>query len=224
MIKAVIFDYDGTLSNRQKSVYSFYRDYLRPYVKEMSELEYESMLQDLMIYDCNGAIQFEYRIKLFLYKYGKYFPEDFATTFRDSFFKNVYAYNVLKDDAIDVLKQLKGKYRLGILSNGDSTIQHGKIDHVQISDFFDEIVVTGDVGIHKPDKRIFEYALNKLDVKAEEAIMVGDVYASDILGAINAGMKTAWILEDSERPNDSYDGYRIRKLSELLDILRKEAL
>ena len=49
MIKSVIFDYDGTLSNRQKSAYSFYREFLRPYVKDMSEVEYESMLQDLIM-------------------------------------------------------------------------------------------------------------------------------------------------------------------------------
>ena len=224
MIKAVIFDYDGTLSNRQKSAYSFYREFLRPYVKDMSEVEYESMLQDLIIYDDNGIIPFEYRMIPFLNKYGMYFPEGFDITLRDNFYKGVCEYNVLKEDTLYVLNELKGKYKLGILSNGDSTIQHGKIDHVQISDYFDEIVVTGDVGIHKPDKRIFEYTLDKLNVKPEEAIMVGDVFASDILGAINAGMKTAWILEDSERPNDSYDGYRIRKLSELLDILRKEIL
>ena len=224
MIKAVIFDYDGTLSNRQKSAYSFYREFLRPYVKDMSEVEYESMLQDLIIYDDNGIIPFEYRMIPFLNKYGKYFPEGFDITLRDNFYTGVCEYNVLKEDTLHVLNELKGKYKLGILSNGDSSIQHGKIDHVEISDYFDEIVVTGDIGIHKPDKRIFEYTLDKLNVKPEEAIMVGDVFASDILGAINAGMKTAWILEDSERPNDSYDGYRIRKLSELLDILRKEIL
>ena len=94
---------------------------------------------------------------------------------------------------------------------------------MNIDEYFDEILVSGDIGINKPNKGIFEYVANKLDVKCEECLFVGDVFSSDILGAIRANMIPVWILEDTERPAYYYKGYRIKKLPELFDILDKEA-
>ena len=222
MIKAVIFDYDGTLSNRQKSAYSFYRDFISTYNLDLSEVEFEAMLQDLIVDDCNGTIPFDCRMKPFMLKYGKLFSNDFEEKITKAFFDKMWSYNVLKDETIETLEKLQGKYKLAILSNGDSIIQHNKIRHVNIEKYFDEIVVTGDIGVHKPDVRPFEYTLNKLGVENDEALMVGDVFATDILGASRANIKTVWLLEDSERPNFSYKGYRIRKLNEIFDVLKKE--
>ena len=84
---------------------------------------------------------------------------------------------------------------------------------------FDEILVSGDIGIHKPDKEVFEYLANKLDVKCEQCLMVGDVFSTDILGAIKANMIPVWIIQDEERPSYYYKGYRIRHLDELFEIL-----
>ena len=56
MIKALIFDFDGTLSNRQKNAYEVFNDYFRKYYPEFSDIEYEALLQDMMLYDCNGSI------------------------------------------------------------------------------------------------------------------------------------------------------------------------
>ena len=223
MIKAIIFDYDGTLSNRQLSVYSFFRDFLKDYVPQLNEMEFEAMLQDLMLFDANGIAEFEYRSYQFLARYGHLFPEGFEKTFKDEFIARTYTYNILKDETVEVLEKLQGKYKLAVLSNGDSTVQHNKIRHVGIEKYFDEIIVTGDLGVHKPETGPFEYAMKKLGVTPEETLMVGDVFATDILGAYRAGIKTVWIIEDSERPNYSYKGYRIRKLNELFEILEKEA-
>lgn len=223
MIKALIFDYDGTLSNRSESVYCFYNEYLRPFVPQLDNVEYEALLQDLMYYDVNGICSFEQRMPPFMARYGHLFPEGFEEQFRRNFIDKTWSYNVLKEETLEVIEKLKGQYKLAVLSNGSSTVQHNKIDHVDIGKYFDEVIVSGDIGIHKPDVRIFEYTLEKLRVKADEALMIGDVYSTDIAGAIRAGIKTVWMVQDQERPALSYKGYRIRNLREIFEILEREA-
>ena len=151
MIKAVIFDFDGTLSNRMKNAYEVFRDYFRPFFKDMNEMEYEAVLQDMMYFDCNGIIDVDVRLIPFFRKYGSYLPSDFEEKFVPFYYENMYTYTMLREETIEVLENLKKKYKLAILSNGDSSSQHNKIKKVNIEGYFDEVIVSGDLGIHKPD-------------------------------------------------------------------------
>lgn len=222
MIKAILFDFDGTLSNRQMNAYLMYRDFLKPYFPDLNEIEFEAVLQDMLTYDCNGTTATHQRMIPFINKYGDLLPDVFNDRFTEFSLKNMYRFTVLKDETIEVLEKLKGKYRLGILSNGNPFSQHHKISQVKIEKYFDTVIVSGDLGIHKPDAAIFEYAANQLGVKCEECLMIGDVFASDILGAIRVGMTPVWILEDTERPTLDYHGYRIEKLDQIFKILEQE--
>ena len=222
MIKAILFDFDGTLSNRQMNAYLMYRDFLKPYFPDLNEIEFEAVLQDALTFDCNGTTATHQRMIPFINKYGDLLPDDFNDRFTEFSLKNMYRFTVLKDETIEVLEKLKGKYRLGILSNGNPFSQHHKISQVKIEKYFDTVIVSGDLGIHKPDAAIFEYAAKQLGIKCEECLMIGDVFASDILGAIRAGMTPVWILEDTERPALDYQGYRIEKLDQIFKILEQE--
>ena len=222
MIKAILFDFDGTLSNRQMNAYLMYRDFLRPYFPDLNEIEFEAVMQDMLTFDCNGTTETHQRMIPFINKYGDLLPDDFNEKFIEFSKMNMYRFAVLKDETIDVLERLKGKYKLCILSNGFSFSQHNKIKQVKIEDYFDVILVSGDFNFKKPEAEIFEYAAEQLGVKCEECLMIGDVFASDILGAIRAGMTPVWILEDTERPALDYHGYRIEKLDQIFEILEKE--
>ena len=222
MIKAILFDFDGTLSNRQMNAYRMYRVFLKPYFADLNEIEFEAVLQDMLTFDCNGTTETRHRMIPFLNKYGDLLPEDFNEKFIEFSKMNMYRFAVLKDETIDVLEKLKGKYKLCILSNGYSYSQHNKIKQVQIEDYFDVILVSGDLSCKKPEAEIFEYAAKQLGVKCEECLMIGDVFSSDILGAIRAGVTPVWILEDTERPSMAYHGYRIEKLDQIFEILEKE--
>ena len=222
MIKAILFDFDGTLSNRQMNAYLMYRHFLKPYFSDLNEIEFEAVLQDMLTFDCNGTTETHQRMIPFLNKYGDLLPEDFNEKFIEFSKMNMYRFAVLKDETIDVLEKLKGKYRLCILSNGFSFSQHNKIKQVKIEDYFDVILVSGDLSFKKPEAEIFEYAAKQLGVKCEECLMIGDVFSSDILGAIRAGVIPVWILEDTERPSLDYHGYRIEKLDQIFEILEKE--
>ena len=97
------------------------------------------------------------------------------------------------DDVGALLSDLRERYKLGLLTNGPSDIQWEKIRSLGFGDVFDAIVVAGDVGIYKPDVRVFEALLHRLQVRAATALFVGDAYEMDIIGAHRAGMRTAWI-------------------------------
>lgn len=223
MIKAIIFDFDGTMSNRQANAYGVFEEYLKPYFKDMSNAEFEAVLQDMMTYDCNGTIKIPYRLAPFVNKYGKYLPEDFTEKFTQWYIDYMWKFTVLKPNAIDIVEDLKKKnYKVALLSNGASKSQHDKIDHVGLSKYFDEVIVTGDYEFSKPDPRIYQIMADKLNVKCEECLFIGDTFSSDILGAIRANMIPVWILQLSERPAKYYDGYRIEKLEQIYNILDKE--
>jgi putative hydrolase of the HAD superfamily len=101
----------------------------------------------------------------------------------------------------DILIYLKSKgYRLGVISNGLTIKQWEKLIRLNLHHFFDEIITSEEVGFEKPDKRIFEEAVDKMNCKAENSIMVGDKYEIDIVGAIDAGMSA--ILVNSTIPEE----------------------
>lgn len=90
--------------------------------------------------------------------------------------------------AIELLDYLKGKgYKLCILSNGFIEVQHRKLESAGIAPYFTRMVLSDEIGINKPDRRLFDYALQVTDSIAEETLMIGDNYDADILGAMHAG-------------------------------------
>lgn len=110
-------------------------------------------------------------------------------------------YTVLRDEAVTpfrgalaALERLRGSgVRLALLTNGSTEKQWGKIRQFGLTGFFDHIQVEGDLGFGKPDARAFRYALAALDVRPDEAWMVGDNLLADIEGAQRAGIFAVWI-------------------------------
>lgn len=116
-------------------------------------------------------------------------------------------------------------YKLGIISNGKSVKQWEKIIRLGLHHFFDAVVISEDVGSEKPDSRIFEVAMEKLNVKPWEAVYVGDDLETDILGANITGMVSIRIRKKHREGSPSgkviKPKYSIRKFSDLLSILEK---
>lgn len=90
--------------------------------------------------------------------------------------------------AKELLDYLYPKYPLTILSNGFNDVQNNKLDNSNLRRYFKHIVFSENAKALKPDKRIFEYALELNKAKPNEVIMIGDSYAADIQGAINANI------------------------------------
>lgn len=100
---------------------------------------------------------------------------------------------ILIPHALEVLRYLRPRYRLFILSNGFAELQTRKMQSAGIYDFFEGIVLSEDIGVNKPDRRLFDHALRVAGVASAEALMVGDDFDVDIAGAREAGWDQMYI-------------------------------
>jgi HAD superfamily hydrolase (TIGR01509 family) len=98
----------------------------------------------------------------------------------------------LVDGARELLDALAGQSRLGIVTNNSVAEQMEKLRTLDIGRYFDTLVMSEDVGIAKPDKRIFEIALERMGATPHETIIIGDSYTNDVIGAANAGIAAIW--------------------------------
>jgi putative hydrolase of the HAD superfamily len=142
---------------------------------------------------------------------------DFEQFFSDLFDYFAHAESwELFSDVIPTLSGLRSRgLRLGIVSNFDSrltTICEG----LKIAHFFDEVVMSGQVGCAKPDPRIFLIALERMDANRAEALHVGDSETLDVQGAHAAGLRAILIDRQSEATDPAH---RIGDLRELLTLV-----
>lgn len=91
----------------------------------------------------------------------------------------------LFEGALQALSYLKNKYELHIITNGFNEVQFIKLEHSQLAPFFTHIITSEAANSKKPEKEIFDYALNLAQAKTSESIMIGDSLAEDIQGARN---------------------------------------
>ena len=104
------------------------------------------------------------------------------------------------DGAHELLTALKQQYRLGMITNGVSDIQWTKIKSLDFADYFDVILISGELGFGKPQARIFELALDKLQTSPDDTVMIGNSRARDIQGAHNAAIRAILINSADPEP------------------------
>ena len=103
---------------------------------------------------------------------------------------------------LGVIQSLEERYRLAIVSNFDhAPTIYGILEKYEIKNYFEEILISVEVGWRKPNRRIFERAFNLLDIKPQEAICVGDNPQTDIVGSKSVGMDVIWINRNKNREN-----------------------
>lgn len=127
-------------------------------------------------------------------------------------------------EALDVVAAVAEVAQVGLITNGPTDIQRPKIELLNIAAHFPVIVISGDVGVWKPDPRIFEIALERCGCTAADAIYVGDSVHHDIPGAHAAGLRAVWVNRaglawTGDEPPDA----EIRDLTELLPLMSLES-
>ncbi|PLT45832.1 putative FMN hydrolase [Paenibacillus pasadenensis] len=128
---------------------------------------------------------------------------------------------IVYEETFEVLDALKGKYKLLLLTNGTPDLQEEKLLGVpELTPYFDEIVISGNYGIGKPDASLFRHALELIGVQPEDAVMVGDKLTTDILGANTIGMTSIWVNRDGKtRSDEIVPQHEISRLDQLLQLL-----
>ncbi|HEX6462849.1 MAG TPA: HAD-IA family hydrolase [Vicinamibacterales bacterium] len=96
------------------------------------------------------------------------------------------------DGAVELLAAVRPHARIAIVSNNLADEQRDKLQFCGLSAYVDVLMVSEEAGVSKPEPRIFEMALARLDVAAHDAVMVGDSWAADVIGATRAGIRAVW--------------------------------
>jgi putative hydrolase of the HAD superfamily len=135
-----------------------------------------------------------------------------------AFCKEFMRYVRVDENAKDVLSELRGKCKLGIVSNfAIPECVFRLLQKHGMDMFFDVVVVSGAVNKRKPSPEIFQKALGKLGVGASEAVFVGDTVDADIQGAKSVGMKTIFLERRSQKEAERiYPDQTIKNLNELM--------
>ena len=123
--------------------------------------------------------------------------------------------------AYEAVEALSKKYKLYLASNGTAKVQAGRLASANISHFFQEIFISQEIGANKPDIAYFNGCFAKIpDFDVSKSMIVGDSLTSDILGGIQAGMKTCWVNPTGKPARaDIQPDYEIKALSALEPLL-----
>ncbi len=227
-MKAVLFDLDDTLFDRNKAqeeildrIVHEFREIFTGIDKEaITHAFFESDRLMTEEFNAGGPID-EVRIgrsRKFLKILG--LSEESAEKITKMYIKSYPTINAQVTNATIVLRNLAKKFQLGVISNGSRDVQYQKLKTLGIKDLFRCIVLSEEVGIRKPDPRIFWKATTSLDREPEECLYVGDSYGTDILGAKKVGMLACWFNPKDLLPQEDVEpDFEICALDEILGFL-----
>ena len=121
--------------------------------------------------------------------------------------------------AHEVLKQLRQKYQLHIITNGFTEVQHIKLNHSNLAQYFNVVVCSEETGFKKPHKAVFKFALEKAGALASESVMIGDSKEADIQGGLKAGMDVIWFNPEKVKVKKSLKNIAdLRELSTVFNV------
>lgn len=147
------------------------------------------------------------RVRAFLAPYGVELHDRAAEAWFEQYSQRYRSAFRLHDDALpclDVLEQRIPGVRFGIITNGDLAFQTAKLEALGIEQRFAHLITSGELGVAKPDARIFEVAAERFRVRIDECVHVGDRLRTDAIGATRTGMTGVW-LDRGTVPADPAD-------------------
>jgi putative hydrolase of the HAD superfamily len=219
MIRAVFFDFDGTLYDRDLALRRMAEEQFAKFSSELSMGE-SAFVSRLLALDNHGHGRPRHMHHKLAEELG--FSNDLADRLEACFRLNYPNHCNPPEDCLTTLGSLRAKrIKLGIITNGPVSWQMRKIEKTGVAPFFDAILVSDAEGIQKPDPRIFARALERCSVDAEESLFVGDHPEADIMGAKNAGLQPVWKRKPYWEVPD--DVPRIDQLSEVLSMVFQKA-
>ena len=185
--KAIFFDLDDTLYDLR----SYWRGRLSEALEDVLA-RYPHFVHDELIQQAITQKVYIERLPGFLRAQG---IDDEAliaqahSLFRHGWFDRLELYY----DAVHTLEALRSHYKLGLITNGPSQTQRPKIERFQLGKYLDLLIVSEEVGVAKPDPKIFQIALDELTLTSDDALYVGDSLEFDLPGAAAAQLPFIWM-------------------------------
>lgn len=194
----IIFDADETLFDFNKSERTAFKNAMLDF-----KIEYDENHHLKIYHEINKAIWKEFeeglisQEKLKVERFRR-LSEKLNAEFDEVEFSKVYMKHLgdacfLFEESEALVESLHKDYRLVIVTNGLKEVQTNRIKRSSIARYFEDVVISDEVKVAKPDPRIFEIALNNLKhTDKSKVLVVGDSLTSDIRGGINLGVDTCW--------------------------------
>lgn len=192
-VQGLLFDLDNTLMDRDQTFRSFSTAFVQEFLSHLDEEQTAQVVEDMIVRDADG-----YRDKDgFFAELSEVLPWEKALSaaeIREYYDETYIRHGAIMKHAVRTLEYCRERgYVLGLVTNGSRDIQYGKIDLLGLRGYFHTIVISGEVGIWKPDPAIYQLALERLGTPADKTLFIGDHPVNDIQGAARAGMDTIWL-------------------------------
>ena len=225
----LVFDVDDTLyeqiapfENAYKSLFDMDIDMEKFYIlsRYYSDVKFEASRNGDMTMDEYHI----YRIQEAAKDLGVFLTDEQALSMQREYKKNqqkLQMSNITKS-ILELAKE--SNVKLGIITNGPSEHQWSKITALGVESWInrENIIVSGDYGINKPDDRIFKIMKEKLQLPNDSLYYIGDSIENDVVGANNAGWKSIWINRYKQKSPKEVDIYKIAENNnELFEIIEK---
>ena len=221
----IFFDADGTLFDYDAAEAAALRGAF-----ECCELPFETRI-GARYSEINAAIWREFELgeihqdELKTLRFDRLFEEVGlrceAAVFSGHYLQILGRQTTLLAGAEEFLRSLPGGLRLLLITNGLAEVQVPRFAESSIRDCFSEIVISGEIGLAKPDPAIFDFAFERIGRPARDRVlMIGDNLGSDILGGVNYGIDTCWYNPAGQTNGHQVEPtFEIRELDEILDLL-----
>lgn len=223
--ETIIFDIDDTLFDFAKAeknaLHKTFSEFGMPKGVERYQASYEKANKPLWGELEKGLITLqELKIERFRRLFVHEGLEIDAAEFSRVFLEYLGQGTFLVPGAVEICNLLQD-LQLAVITNGFGEVQKSRIAGSPLAQAFEQIIVSEDAGIQKPETGIFEYAFSKLGISnKDKVLMVGDSLTSDIQGGINVGIDTCWFNPNQKKnTNGIKPTYEIRDLLELLEIV-----
>ena len=219
-IAAILFDLDDTLLDRRRTIERYlaghaHRAGLSPELADAFRTRFHAL-------DGNGHTS---RDVVFSGLSAAFPSIGTADGFGNDFREHAFATCEYVGGARDVLAWCRGaSLRLGVVTNGSSEMQRAKLRALGLADLVDVILVSGEEGVAKPDAEIFHRAADRLRVRPEQCVFVGDNPHADVDGARRAGMLGVWFERAFPWPAElDPPSHSISRLAVLRELLGRRA-
>lgn len=229
-MKAVIFDYGGTLDTNGVHWSEKFREVYEQIGLEIPAKEF-SLSYTYAVKEMDKFIDRTYSLLQTIHKQiylqFAYLHENQLWKFDDFEQKANEAAKICHDDVLKtierfspLLESLSKKYLLGLVSNYHGNLS-GICNELKLDKYFKVMIDSSVVNIWKPDPRIFELAIKQLNVTSEETYVIGDSYDRDIVPAKSLGCKTIWVKGKSWKEEVETDraDHIIYSLNKIIDLL-----
>lgn len=207
----IFFDLDGTLITYGKE---FREIFDRAVPGELSDEIYDVYVSEVLA-NLEEKVENPY-LEAFRRITDKFDLEYNSENVADRYIETEVGSTETVDEMVQVLRTLSDEHKIGILTNGDAEVQRMKIERNSLDEVVDEVIISNELGVRKPDPEIFEEAKNRLS--SGKYIFVGDTYEEDIKPAQEAGFQTIYINGEKEAERESQSPEKaIDLLNKILD-------